>query len=572
MNAKVTKQVKDIEIAKSIALHHIYSQAGTIEKAISEAVMNSVDAKASEIRIDIAEDGSHYVIADNGCGFASETEITECFGVLGFDHTTEEQKAKSRTYGAFGLGRAQLWSWSRNVWKSGPYRMHVDIESNGLTYELETDAEPVSGCTLEGEFYTPISTTELSEVRRNLKDLTQYMEIDIYFNGTLISTPIGKMKWHRVTDEAYFRFTEYGGLKVYNQGMLVTTYPTSQFGISGMVISRKNLTLNVARNDVMRNKCEVFPNILATLKEEAKKLGKKETTKLTDQDRQTLLRQILKEPSEAEELVGKPLLRGVNGRYYSVKQLVRKFEGRFTVGDYRFSQTGETIINQQVALVLEPQGFQNLGYSLEDFTAALQTAISCNRYEFRWDEVLTLEVMDYTKLAKEAETAVEVLDEKKLPKKQQVALAALRKLNVIAQRMTIDHTDTRNVYLGNKRGATAWTDGKRSIGFTAKEAVARLDAGYEGFITALLVLVHEYAHTDPSTSDHAHDVEFYKRYHDASMRLGGFSADINRAIAFYGKEMVKKGLSIPKKLAKSITRAEGETMVKELEKREALAD
>lgn len=565
-----TKQKRDIEISKNIAMFHIHSQAGSIEKALSEAVMNSVDAKATEIRIDIADDGRHYCIADNGCGFASEEEITECFGTLGFDHTTQAQKEKGRTFGSFGLGRAQLWSWSKNTWKSGPYRMHVDLEANGLTYELETDAAPVAGCTLEGEFYTPITTTELADLRRNLKDLTQYMEIDIVFNGSMISTPIKKMKWDRITDEAYCRFTEYGGLKVFNQGMLVTTYPTSKFGVSGLIISRKNLTLNVARNEVMQNACETWPAILTVIKEEAKKVGKKNAAKLTDADRLLMLRTILTDRDQATDLLGKYVLRAVNGRYYSVKQLVNKFEGRWTIGDFNFSPTGESVINRELALVLAPNTFDQLGFSAEDFQEAMQRTISYNSYEFQWDARKELTHMDYKALAAEAASSVEVLDEKKLTKKQLVALIALRRINTVAARMTRRDTGERKVYLGNKRDATAWTDGKLSIGYDAKSLVRSLDQGYEGFLKALLVLTHEYAHTDPTTSDHAHDVEFYKRYHDASMHAGLWTTDIHRAVAAYGKEMVKKGLSIPKSVARSITRSEGETMVKELDKRAVL--
>lgn len=570
-------KTREIQISKNIALHHIYSQAGSVEKAISEAVMNAVDAKANEIHITIAEDGTHYTIVDNGRGFADENEITECFGTLGFDHQTEQELAKERVFGSFGLGRAQLWAWSRNTWKSGPFRMSVDIEANGLNYELLTDAPPIKGCTLEGEFYKPLQPTDIATVRRSLKELTQYMDITIHFNGDIISAAIGKQKWNKKTPEAVFKFTESGPLKVYNRGMLVREYPVSRFGVSGIVVSLKTLTLNVARNDVMLNRCTVFPAIVEVLKEQARKVNTKSNTSLNDNDRLQILRQILTDFEAPAALRAKPVVKSVDGRHYSINQIMNRFRYNITVGDKDYSPLGETITHMDAALVISPSYMQQLDFTPEDFVDALNH----NSYT---DQKFIL--LPYTELADKLDSPVQVIAEKQLTRKQKAMVKMANKLNWLAYKtcnpvydyadngMPIQRSTYRNLYFGKLRGARAWTDGTKSIGIDPDYVVRELDSGISGFLSLAMTLVHEYAHDHNSgTGQHSHDVEFYKRYHDMSSRLCWQMEDmINNGPVMYARELVKAGLSIPKSVARAIPEKHESRLMKEIEKRDLLAE
>jgi hypothetical protein len=571
----MNKETLAITISNNIAIHHIYSQAGSVEKAFGEAVMNAADAKATEIRIFIADNGVDYTITDNGNGFASREEITGCFGTLGFDHTTEKEIRKARTYGKFGLGRAMLWAWSRNVWKSGPFRMHVDIEANGLTYDLETTAEPLAGCTLEGEFYAPLSISELSAIQRNLKQLTQYMGLEIYFNDTLISKPLSEMSWSAETDEAYFRFSTSGGpLTVYNQGVLVCQHVQSKFGVSGIVMSKKNLELNVARNEVMLNRCKIWPEIVISLKEQARKSSKKPNIKLTKNDRNTMVSQILS-CEELSTLTGKPVFQAVDGRYYSLTKIMKSFGGRITFGNSNFSPVGEQIIAKGSAIVLCRDILDHLGYDPDDFVASL--CVAGNKASLGYGTLFSL--LDYGILEAETASAAEVVDEKTLPKTQMVALATLRRLNVLAGKVenralmfTRERShNPRSIYIGKKASATAWTDGVTSIGYTGKEAVDSLKKGYKGVMECLLNLLHEYAHTDSNTSDHSHDIEFFKHFHDMAMNVPEFSYELHLILNQYGKNLIKAELVIPKSVARDIARNEAESMMKALEDRDLLA-
>lgn len=561
-------QTREFEIDKNIAIFHIHSQAGSPEKAFSEAVMNAVDARATVVRIRIDENGVDYVISDNGRGFADEKEITNCFGKLGFDHSTQEEQEKGRVYGAFGLGRAQLWGWSRNTWKSGPFRMFVDIQELGMAYDLLTNKEPVEGCTIEGEFYEPISLNQIVNLRRSLKQLTEYMDISIYFNDELISKPIENQNWHRKTEDAYFKFNESGGLKVYNQGMFVKEFPVSSYGISGVVISRKTMTLNVARNDIMLNRCSVFPEIIKVLKEESRKRADKPSTALSQNDRIAMLRQLLTDPQADISLHSKYVVKAVNGRFYSINQICKSFGKNVCVGEHDYSPIGEAIIHQGSALVISPSYLQTLDFSIDDFVTALSSF-----------QETTLNMLDYTALAKEMDSPVQVLKKSDLTRKQKVILKTLERINnkvsmAVSQFYKDDYfvSKSRSVYLGKLRTSIAWTDGRHSIGYNPDELQRSLDFGLKGFFNVAQVLLHEYCHQQSSTSDHSHDLEFFKHYHDASDRLAFLMEDFREITILHSKDLVKAGLAIPKQIARGLPEKAESRIIAELEKRDLLAE
>lgn len=559
-------ETREIQIDRNIALHHIYSQAGTIEKAFGEACMNSADAGATEIHIEIADDCQHYVITDNGSGFASKEEILECFERLGFDHTTEAQQAKARKYGTFGLGRAQLWAWSKNTWKSGPYRMTVDTLNRGLEYDLLTEEEPISGCQIEGEFYEPISLKDMPHLRKGLKELTRFMELSVYFNGEQISMPLQDMSWSRKTEDAFFKFTETGGLSIYNQGFLVTTYPKSKFGVSGVVVTQKNLTLNVARNDIMVNRCKLWPNITEVLREKAREVNQKSTETLTENDRITLLSQYLNGDSD-QSLTTRPIIKAVDGRFYSIRQLRSRFDGVVCFGNRDYSPVGETIINHKVALVVSPNYADSVGFPIEDWLAAFER----NRTS-RWEKEVVL--ADYEELAEQYHTDVQVLDPKTLSKKRKVALKVLERLSKMASQCTNHFTGQnkiRSVHLGFKEGAEAWTDGMNSIGYDADRLVRNLEMGFKGLMDSGITVIHEYCHTSSNLRDHSHDVEFYKTFHDSMGHFYIHLNDLHMIFKMYCKELIRAGLTLPKQVARDIPEKHESDILKELEKRDLLA-
>src|SRR6059058_5478397 len=80
----------------------IMRQAGSIEKAILEGVMNSIEAGAT--RVDVKVEPRAIEITDDGRGFRSRQEIETFFETFGQPHDASEGKR----WAQFRMGRGQL--------------------------------------------------------------------------------------------------------------------------------------------------------------------------------------------------------------------------------------------------------------------------------------------------------------------------------------------------------------------------------------------------------------------------------------------------------------------------------
>src|SRR5579862_5444190 len=103
-------ETEEFEVAPDMIYHAIFAQAGSLAKAVVEAVQNSYDSKSSKISIEINRKTIR--ITDDGRGFQSRQEINSWFKVFGFSH-----EGLDRPFGRFGMGRGQLWSFCSTVWR-----------------------------------------------------------------------------------------------------------------------------------------------------------------------------------------------------------------------------------------------------------------------------------------------------------------------------------------------------------------------------------------------------------------------------------------------------------------------
>ena len=277
---------RNLKVDGNLLVSLIYNQAGSVSKSLLEAVMNSIDAESSEVRVYLDIDGIHYEVHDNGIGFRSTDEIQKYFEVFGFDHSKDSRK---RIYGQFGMGRAQLWAFSRTVFYSNQFSMDVNIKARGLTYIPGEIDEPIKGTKIIGEFYNKKTPLELDECKRDLKEMVAYTPIPVYLNDELISTVPSTKNWSIENNDAYFDFKGVTGLKIYNKGIFVCSYPAWKFGIGGVVVSKKRLELNMARNDVVVAKCEVWKRIAQIVRKKGLIKTKKKKG-INDDDRFSLIR------------------------------------------------------------------------------------------------------------------------------------------------------------------------------------------------------------------------------------------------------------------------------------------
>src|ERR1041385_2565716 len=86
--AQLMTESRNFRMHEKLLLDVIRKQAGTIQKACLEAVMNSIEAGAGEVIVEI--NTSTILITDNGRGFQSRQEIEQFFETFGQPHTELE--------------------------------------------------------------------------------------------------------------------------------------------------------------------------------------------------------------------------------------------------------------------------------------------------------------------------------------------------------------------------------------------------------------------------------------------------------------------------------------------------
>ena len=348
------KQVFGVD--PSIIRRLIERQAGSVEKAILEAVMNSIDAKATRIDIDF-KGLKKFVVADNGPGFPSREAIMKRFGVFGFDHDEAEEKAVGRTFGKFGLGRGQLMAFARTQWDTNEFEIRVDTREKGLGFALrEHDAPIYSGCRIAASLYEALSPGQKNVAVDELKRQTRYAPIEVYVDGVRLNKDADRKDWTKSTEA--FRFFENegaGGINVYNLGIFVATYPHWRHGVSGDLVSRPGhgFELNIARNDVLKGQCKLWKQAIRLLTQASE--TRHATQRLCDADRQAVIHKVLAGNDDAASRRDAKLFKLASGRHVPITSVRNHAGGEFTIAPASQSQIGETIHRERGAAVLSPE-------------------------------------------------------------------------------------------------------------------------------------------------------------------------------------------------------------------------
>lgn len=322
----------------------IQSQSGAPEKAILEAIMNAVDAGATYCDITIG--GKGYSIKDDGKGFQSRTEIEDFFEVFGKPHAEGDA-----TYGKYRMGRGQLFSFSKTHWRSGTFSMNVDIKKQGLNYDLVTDLSLEQGCSIDGEWYEWCDAAEVIRITHDLTNLAHWMQITVKVNGKRINKIASEQTWTLETDDAYISTKITGGLAIYNLGALVNTYPAYKFGISGTIVSKKQLQVNFARTEILLAQCEVWKRIRRELDKLCGNLTKKKSVTLHSHERDAIANRFVRGELPFSEVANIGLVFDVSGKQRTLKELSNT--ERLTLAPDRKDWTiGERVMNQKLAFVI----------------------------------------------------------------------------------------------------------------------------------------------------------------------------------------------------------------------------
>lgn len=516
----------------------IKSQAGTLSKALLEGVMNSVDAGAP--RVDITLDEKRFVIEDSGRGFSSEEEIRNWFGRFGTPH-----KEGDAIFGRFRMGRGQMFAFARTIWRSGYFEMEVDLEKRGLTYELRRHETYVKGCRIEGHLYKALGAVELHDTLTELRMYVAYMPVPVYVNNELYGASPARLKsWTYEDDYAYYKLVpQSDDLQVYNQGAFVQNISAWRVGRGGVVVSKKPLEVNFARNAIMENQCNVWQHIRKTLAAlVVENLAKSKN--LTENDRKFLARQLDRLEKFADWLnLGKvKLLTDPSGKHLEMQEL-RKYKKFVYLSEEKSSLACAVHGNQGVFVVtdrlLNRFGCHDLNEWLN--LLAEYTTFLPERYE----------VIAEDDIAHMGLSGSLSLDPDGLSRKERAAFETLKWLNEeVASALGVP---SRTLLPGKHKSNAfvAWTDGKKSI-WASKPHMRLLEEGLPGAHEWLMTLVHEYQHDSDDSESHAHTEVFYRKFHDTLFNCNVLGLLPQKTLVKYLQELQRQGLAKPQSLTRQL--------------------
>lgn len=561
--------VENFTIDANIIYSIISNQAGSLGKALLECVMNSVDAGATSVNIEISKKTA--VMTDDGKGFKSREEIREWFGKFGFFHAEGARK-----YGQFGLGRGQLWSFASTLWLTNSFSMDVDIKNRGLNYEVNEVAKPIRGTSIQAQFYTPLTTQDILTTTNELRELCQYSPIPIVVNGDAITVDFAKEKWGVQTDDAYFRFSSsLRSLTVYNQGVLVRSYPASQFGIGGVIVTKDGvrLTLNMARNDIIVATCNIWKRIKKTIDlHSSLEVATKKKPMTLDQLAHMATR-MLSDSSRAFVVEAKEarVFTDITGRNHTFESMSAKLFDNLTLSfGEEGNQLAETVHREGKAFVLHFSTLDRFNCSgLKEFIRKMKTMKDYTyRHSNVWVSKKLIVVEDVGTLMNDNERYATIAktdwttEQKTLMAIAQVLHRKLYTL-VLDAHFTSENAMTesapeldeitdaeifwydqhskymRRLFLGRSDVAMAWTDGRKDIHIDEK-LLKKLKTGLAGIHEVLLTILHEYCHNSGSGGSHNHDVTFYKMYHDLSIHNQGKIQQAARMTMQYMGQMLPR--------------------------------
>lgn len=515
------KELREFRMHKDMLWSVIQSQAGTFDKAILELMMNAVDAGATDVRV--AFDGKTFSVQDDGKGFASREEIESFFETFGTPH-----KEGDATFGKFRMGRGQVMAFTSNRWRSGMFAMEVDIKEKGLSYDLVTLTENAAGCRIEGELYDPMSPSDTIRTVDGLAAMCKYLPIPAYINGKRVSEDMAGIEWTLEDDDAYYLIKPEGRyLDVFNLGVLVRKYwGTQTHGVGGIVISKKQLEVNFARNDILVSKCEVWKRITAKLKQHAVVQEEKKPVQ-NEQYREMMLEKILLGAFEdSQEMVrvldDAKVVTDYSGKHFSFMALARRADSiGHIVAPTSHSHQADRVHQKQLAVVLSPKFIERAnGKSLQEILERIDSNLATfGGYAWTRDHLGRLPGMirPLHEVAESISDQHDIVDEKTLTKEERMTLSVVNEMSAsMAHDLSVAR---RNIRVCSSESVEGFTDGKTVIFIERKylKVPGYAHAMFKHFDALKHLLAHEYAHERDSSTGHGHPAEFFEQYHDTTI-------------------------------------------------------
>ena len=490
------KQV-DFQIHANLIEQWLRRQAGSLWKAVIEGIMNCIDAQASSVHVTLTR--TQVMITDDGKGFRGHEEIKKFFQTIGQPPEVGELKM----YGEYRMGRGQLFSFGRNEWRSGKFRMCVDINRNSKGFELEDKLEAVLGCTVIVSLYRQLSNLELADTYDEIARNAKYVTTPTFLNEKKINKPPAQQTWDLELAEADIKFRSTGNLVVYNRGIRVMDIPYYKYGIGGDVVSKKRLRVNFARNDLMSD-CPVWKKIAGYLMRRGNvdRARRVSTGYQTSDDRQTMATRLKAGLLNREAKNRARVYTSIAGTHATINSLAnRKYKKRVTLGRLDDWVFGRSLMRDKITYVVHPMTLVRFNV---DTLAELVDII-----HEQYGDYHDLKVLDYDEVKEKYGGEHEIITTEDLTLLERAILEALnyawdwvtwslcRTLNI--SREITSATSALQIYTGRSSVYDAWTDSGLTFICINRNQLTKYGnaiTAFHRYVTLLLEQIIPYLTTD----------------------------------------------------------------------------
>lgn len=501
MTVKTVKTRRKLGMHEKLLFDTIERQAGTLEKANTEGVMNSIEAGASSVYITLVVEKNSALlgIKDDGEGINTKEDLIAHFETFGTPHNENE----NTHWKQFRMGRGQMFAFGKNVWRTATFRMTVDIKNWGLEYDLEEHLPYYDGCDISIELYkNPIGYypyPSMESYEEAIKTQIRFVEIPVYFNNTKINTPPSECNWDDEDSKAYFLFNVGTDLYLYNLGVFVMKIPASRAGMGGIVVSKQQLKVNFARNDVICD-CPVYTHINDIIKKNRIANTRRTRRALDVWQRQACLQDLRDGNQDYNDIKNLSLIPTAQGKHISL-EVVKKNRQPWCFAEHG-SDIADRMMEREQALCIDEDILAQLNYNgpkKEFFNWLVKPQKPYGYSDGQWSLVGKL-YKDFDILTNGVSDEYTILPDKKLTLIERRIIRILNSFYCWKGRI---------IGVGVSDRANAWTDGVSYITID-KSYLQRFNPSALGVNKLMLLLAHEMAHDNDTRGTHVHGPEFYE--------------------------------------------------------------
>ena len=498
----VKTEKRDLAMHPKLLMDTIKRQAGTLQKAVLEGIMNALEAGSPEVNIEFLIDkdnNARLSIIDSGIGIETKEEMISHFETFGTPHDASE----NTTWKQFRMGRGQMFAFGRNTWRTSTFQMEVDIEGEGLTYVLHENMVHVKGCQIDIDLYrNPIgySHTSVNQFKECITEQIKFIEGKIFFNGEQINTPASECNWDFEDDNSYYMFNIGTDFSVYNLGAFVMKPSSYTMGMMGIAVSKQQLKVNFARNDIQHD-CGIYNDMKEVIKKNRIKKIRQTRRNLNSWERQATLKDLRDGSQELQDIQTLSLIPTAQGKYITLNA-IRKFKQQWCfapLGD----RYADKLMEREQAICLSEDILTDLGYTGKKSNFFTWLTDSDSRYHYgntEWEDITTLYV-DYKSLREGVSDSYSTLPNKKYTATERRIVQILQNMNCWSG---------RRILLGFSDTASAWTDGSTYICIDRNWLKSKSVTWGRDISKILVTMAHEMAHDNDSRGTHIHGPAFYE--------------------------------------------------------------